>query len=338
MLPPVPPAPGRPLQQMPRSAARFCLKVQAFLQKNGDEADSRGSFLVAVSGGADSIALLYALACLRIHTPFVLEAAHIDHALRPSSGQEASWVMDVCKSLGIVCHTERVDVAACAEKKGIGLEEAGRMCRYAYLEQVRKKRSIQWIALGHTANDLAEDILMRLLRGAGWPALGGMAAKDVRRRLLRPLLSTPRSQIEAFLAAAHMPHLTDPSNLSQTWLRNRIRHAFLPLFLQENPRFLAHMVALHEKAAWDQDYWNAVLPDAGPVIGRSTLRALPKAARMRLYKRQIEKIRCHPTLIALKALDKAVCSKKSGLHIQFQGNGYADIKKDAVVFGNSQGA
>ena len=187
------------LQDLPRKAARFCLGLGRFAERELGCDFPALRCLVACSGGADSTALLRIAHLLCQAKGGTVLAAHLDHSLRPESPNDALFVAQLCQALGIALHTERQDIVAQAKASGMGLEEAGRVARYAFLERVRQQTNAEVILVAHQLNDLAEDQLMRLMRGTGWPALGGMEGADPARHLLRPLLLCPRAGLEEFL-------------------------------------------------------------------------------------------------------------------------------------------
>ncbi|MGE4299902.1 MAG: tRNA lysidine(34) synthetase TilS [Desulfovibrionaceae bacterium] len=218
--------------------------------------EPRPTVLVAFSGGVDSTALLLILHYLAPRLGWRIAAAHCDHMLRPESAAEARDAADQCAALGIPFLSEAVDVAALAHNQGMGIEEAGREARYAFLEHTRRDQGATLIATGHHLDDLAEDVLMRLVRGTGWPALAGMEAFAPDRALLRPLLLTPKAQLRAFAAAIGTPWSEDASNQDRAFLRNRVRHGILPLFTAENPAFLDAVAGLWRLARVDAAFWS----------------------------------------------------------------------------------
>jgi tRNA(Ile)-lysidine synthase len=179
------------------------------------------SVLVAVSGGADSTALLHLLRHLVPEWDLRLTAVHVDHRLRPESAAEAEHVRRLGARIGVPVITVAVDV----ERRG-SLEEAARRARYAALEAEADRAGAARIALGHTLDDQAETVLMRLLEGTGLRGLAGIP--PVRGRVIRPLLDVRRRALRAALVEAGLEWIEDPSNQDPKFLRNRIRLDVLP--------------------------------------------------------------------------------------------------------------
>jgi tRNA(Ile)-lysidine synthase len=184
--------------------------------------------LVAVSGGPDSVALLDVLCALGESLGLALTAAHVHHGLRPEADAEADGVQRLCEHLGVPCHVERVTVRR--EAPWDGLEAESRRARHAALERVARVVGAARIATGHTADDQAETVLMRLLQGAGPRGLGGIA--PARGLLIRPLIETRRSAIEEYLRERGLAWAEDPSNRDPRFLRTRIRHDLLPFIAE----------------------------------------------------------------------------------------------------------
>jgi tRNA(Ile)-lysidine synthase len=182
--------------------------------------------LVALSGGADSVALLDVLRTLAPELDVRLHAAHVDHGLRPESGEDAAFVADLCARWDIPLQIERVEVERAPGAAWEGLEAAARRSRHAALGQVAAAVGANRIATGHTADDQAETVLMRLLEGAGPRGLGGIA--PVRGVYVRPLLDVSRASIEAHLCAREIGWVEDASNRDPRFVRNRMRAEVLP--------------------------------------------------------------------------------------------------------------
>jgi tRNA(Ile)-lysidine synthase len=178
--------------------------------------------LVAVSGGADSVALLHALVLLRGELALDLRVAHVHHGLRLEADRDAEFVLALAGRLGCPATVERVAVA----RAGRSPEEAARIARLAALERIARAASAGRVALGHTADDQAETVLMRALEGAGPRGLAGIPIR--RGPFVRPLLDAGRAAVLQHLAVHDLPWVEDASNQDRRFLRNRIRHDLLP--------------------------------------------------------------------------------------------------------------
>ena len=189
--------------------------------------------LCAVSGGADSMCLL---TLLRELGRFDVAAAHFEHGIRgEESLRDCAFVEEFCRKEGVPCFTEHADVPAFAEEKGLGLEEAARELRYAFLERTADEQGFDFIATAHNAGDNAETVLFNLARGAGPAGLCGIPPR--RGRIIRPLLGLTRAEIETFLAEHGTPHVEDGTNSDERFSRNRIRHTVVPVMRELNPAF-----------------------------------------------------------------------------------------------------
>jgi len=187
--------------------------------------------LVAVSGGADSVALLRALVSVKCGGQGRLIAAHLNHRLRGEASEaDESFVTDLCRQLGICCEVERLVAGHLADARD-GLETAARHARYAFLRRTAERMGARYVATAHTADDQAETILHRIVRGTGIAGLGGMArARPLSPActLIRPLLSVRRVELAAYLSDLGQPYRLDASNEDRRFTRNRIRHELLP--------------------------------------------------------------------------------------------------------------
>jgi tRNA(Ile)-lysidine synthase len=197
-----------------------------------------GTLVVGLSGGADSVALLDALAALRRRRGFRVVAAHLDHGLRPGSAGDAAFCAALCARLDVPLRAGAADVRARAGRERGGLEQAARRERYAFLRRVRDEEGAAVIAVAHTRDDQAETLLLRLLRGAGATGLAGMRPRSG--DLVRPLLAVSRPQVLAHLRERGLEWREDPSNVDVAHRRNRVRHELLP-YLEErfNPQVRA---------------------------------------------------------------------------------------------------
>lgn len=205
--------------------------------------------VVAVSGGPDSVALLRAvLAC----GAGPLTVAHVNHQLRgEASDADASFVRDLAAELGLACHVTSVAVAT----QGGNLEATARRIRYAFFAEVAAAVGATWIATGHTADDQAETVLHRIIRGTGIQGLRGIAACHVAGgppphvAIIRPLLTVTRADVMAYLAELGQAFREDQSNVDPRFTRNRIRHDVLPLLRTFNPDVVAALTRLANHAA-----------------------------------------------------------------------------------------
>lgn len=187
----------------------------------------------ALSGGPDSVALLDALARVARRAGVTVVAAHLDHGIRSDSGADADFCAELCERLRLRLRSGKARPSEEARREG-GLEEAARLARYAFLRRVAREESAAAILLGHTLDDQAETVLLRLLRGSG--ALGLSAMKPWDGELLRPLLDTRRAQVLEHLDAQRLPFRQDLTNSDRAFLRNRVRLDLLPLLERDfNP-------------------------------------------------------------------------------------------------------
>lgn len=208
-------------------------KICAFLKqyemvKPGDRV------ICAVSGGADSMALLWAMYLLKDKLQISLSAAHFNHHLRgEESDRDEAFVTEFCEGYGIPLYKGEGDVKA-GQK---GLEAAAREARYAFLESLPGK-----IATAHTADDNAETLLMHLIRGTGLKGLGGIC--PVLGNRIRPMLTVTRKEVLAFIQSYHISFVEDSSNKEDAFLRNRLRHHVMPLLEKENPRICENLTQM----------------------------------------------------------------------------------------------
>lgn len=202
--------------------------------------------LIAFSGGPDSLCLLDLCAELARARRLTLLALHVDHGLRPESAAEAEEARALAGELGVAFATERI---RSLERHRGNLQERAREARARALRHVARGCGAQWVATGHTADDQAETVLMRALRGAGPRGLGGIAPRAG--EFVRPLLFARRSDVEQQLAKRGLRALRDPSNTQDHYARNRLRHGLLPLMSRENPKIVESLCRLAENCRAD---------------------------------------------------------------------------------------
>ena len=207
--------------------------------------------LVAVSGGADSLALLYLLEQFSKELGYELFVAHLNHLARGrESDEDASFVEKEAIKLSLPFFVDKIDVKKSVLKSSF--QESARILRYKFLEEVLLSIKGNKIALGHTADDRIETVLMNFLRGAGLRGLAGIP--EVRGHLIRPLLSCTRSELESFLSEQNLIYRTDSSNNETKYLRNKIRHEIIPFLKTFNPDISGNLLSLAEIAR-EEEQW-----------------------------------------------------------------------------------
>ncbi|MGC1784253.1 MAG: tRNA lysidine(34) synthetase TilS [Acidobacteriaceae bacterium] len=233
---------------------------------------------VAVSGGADSTALLHALLSRRDELGIVLSVLHVNHGLRgAASMRDAEFVSALAEKFALPCEIVAVDTAKHADEQKETIEEAARNLRYRAFRQVLESGQADKIATAHTLDDQAETVLMKLVRGAWTEGLSGIhptlrlrepagSAKAGAYDCVRPLLKVRRTQIESYLHALGQPWREDETNQSTTYTRNRVRHALLPQMREYNPQIdeiLGHLAA---NALAEEQHWQAELARVLPQV------------------------------------------------------------------------
>ncbi|MDR2415028.1 MAG: tRNA lysidine(34) synthetase TilS [Odoribacteraceae bacterium] len=205
--------------------------IKTFFETHGVDPGAR--FIIAVSGGADSIALLHAFRYMNAD----ILALHCNFTLRGrESDMDEQFVKRFCNTHGIQHSVKRFDARAVAKERGISIEMAARELRREWFEDTRARKNRDYIVLGHHADDQAETLLLNICRGSGVRGFAGM--HPVNDRLLRPLLERSREEIRAYIEANHLVFRVDSSNASLDYTRNKIRHQVIPVLKEINPAFL----------------------------------------------------------------------------------------------------
>ena len=264
--------------------------------------------ICAVSGGTDSVALLVALYLLRENLGITLEAAHFNHRLRgeESDGDEA-FVKALCDRYEIPLHLGSGQIVP--GKKG--LEAAAREARYAFLRGLPGK-----IATAHTADDNAETVLLHLVRGTGLKGLGGIA--PVNGRVIRPMLTVTRREVELFSAEYALPHREDSTNATDLFLRNRIRRKVMPLLAQENPSLAETMSTMALGLREDEKYLSQMAGEALPAV--TELREMHPALRVRALERFLKENGVpEPEKRHIALMEQLVFSDKPSARADFPG-------------------
>jgi len=272
-------------------------RVEEFLRRN-DLVGER--LVVAVSGGPDSVCLLHVLAGLKEKLSLLLHVAHVDHGLRGDSAVDAAYVAHLAEGLGLPVTVERVDVQSYRRERALGLEEAAREVRYGFLASLAGDLDTPYIVTGHTASDHVETILLHLIRGAGLEGLVGLrpltpwTQGERRIVLVRPLLTTKRTETEEYCHQMRLKSCLDETNLSPAPLRNRIRLELLPYLRGYNPGIDEALVRLASSVDTDLSYlktetakaWETVVKEAdgAMALDKAAFLALPVAIQRHLLR------------------------------------------------------
>ncbi|MFQ5879440.1 MAG: tRNA lysidine(34) synthetase TilS [Dehalococcoidia bacterium] len=312
----------------PKAASRFARALERRLLRYIGE---RGLLvqgdrvLVGVSGGPDSTTLLLCLAHLRRALGIELGVAHFDHHLRSRQEAEAdaAWVRALAESLGLPFCPGSGDVRAYARRHRQSLEEAGRVLRYRFLAQEAARWGASAIAVGHTADDQVETVLLHLLRGSGTDGLVGMRprgplplAGGCPVPLVRPLLAVTRQETERYCREEGIQPRLDVTNLSLGHQRNRIRHELLPLLRRYNPSLDRALLRLADAVAEDVDYLRGVVDEVWERLGRV------EGGRVRLPRRQLS---------GLPAALQARLLRRAGRHLLAEAGGLSSAHVRALA-------
>jgi tRNA(Ile)-lysidine synthase len=252
--------------------------------------------LAAVSGGADSMALMHLLCRWRVADGFRLSVAHLDHGLRRESAEDARFVCAQARALGLDCIQRRADVAAAAAGGADSLEMAARRARYRFLDEAAASVGAGVIATGHTRDDQAETVLLRLARGAGCRGLAAMRPRVRRggRLLVRPLLDCRREALVCWLREQGIPWREDASNAEEDFLRNRVRRRVLPVMAAQLNPSVQDALARSARILAEEDRWldaqarrrlAGCRGEGGAVLRVEALRRQPPALRRRIVAR-----------------------------------------------------
>lgn len=260
----------------------------------------------AVSGGADSVALLFGMYLLREKLDIEVAAVHFNHHLRgEESDRDEQFVRELCSRYDIPLSVGRAQVQP--GKKG--LEAAARDARYRFFATLSGK-----IATAHTADDNAETVLMHLVRGTGLRGLGGIA--PVNGNIIRPMLTVTRQEVLAFLQEYALPHVEDSSNSGDAFLRNRLRHRVMPLLKEENPKLAENLSEMAMELRLDAD----ALETQGELPTVAQLRAMQPALRSRALHRFLQENGVpEPERSHIRGVEALVFSEKPSARVDLPG-------------------
>ena len=306
---------------------------------------SGAKVIVSVSGGADSMALLSLLRRLEWTYRLTLIVAHVNHQLRDKEAiRDARFVERYADKLGLPFHSMNVDVKALKRRTGLSTQHAARQLRYGALQSLCHSLAATHVALGHTADDQAETLLMRLLRGGGPAALSGMPAK--RMPFVRPLLQVYRQSILEYLRAADIPWVEDSSNANRGYLRSRVRLDLIPALQTYHPqiaRRLHHVTDIlradndvleQQTEAFAKQVLSRKCGKAISVIRRAPFGAAPLGIQRRLLRYAVDQLPLSSNAAGfrdMEALLRFVVSGKVGQRLTLAGQLMAERHSDIVL-------
>ncbi len=261
----------------------LCADAEKELKKRG-VMNSEGAVLTALSGGVDSVALLYVLKKLYKERVF---ACHVNHGIR---GEEADrdevFCVELCQSLGIRLKAVHIDVPAESKKSGEGTEECARRLRYAELEKAASELNCKYIATAHHADDNIETVVLHLARGCGLRGLTGIPF--VRGNIIRPLLPFSKSRIISALESENIPYVYDSTNSDLDMSRNLVRHTVLPQLYKLNPSADIAFRRMCESVSSDEDFISQAVKAVPSNADRKTLAGLHDAVLSRCIRSRYE--------------------------------------------------
>jgi tRNA(Ile)-lysidine synthase len=257
--------------------------------------------VIGVSGGADSLGLLYILTEIEEYD-LRLIISHINHGIRPEEGKrDAEFVEEIAKKLNLPFELKEVNTPELKKTLNLSLEEAARILRYRFFKEVLSKHGVHKVATAHTLDDQAETVLMRIIRGSGTLGLSGIPPVS-EGYIIRPLIQTPRAEIEEYLRAKGIKWIEDSTNRARDFLRNRIRHELIPELQDYNPRIKEALSRTARILRVEEDFiksraknWYEYVfgsTDENKLVGTiSHYKLIPEALRPAFIRIAIEKIK-----------------------------------------------
>lgn len=297
--------------------------------------------LAAVSGGPDSVAMLHALHTHSSELGISLHVAHINHEIRgEQSNLDEEFVRKLAQMLRLPITIGHANVPAMCAELHVGVEEAARIARHAFLRKTAESICANKIAIAHTADDRAETILLNILRGCGIDGLGAMQPIDG--LIARPLIETYRCDIDAYISKHALPYRIDETNLDTTFARNRVRHELIPSLEREfNPAIKSALNRLGEIAASQSNLMRSLSESALHEIARldgldgSLFANLPEAIQFQIVRREIEKLKGDLSDVTFEQIRSIVASVTQGNEFTFTlptGRIYASYKGGILRF------
>ena len=314
-----------------------------------------GEAVVAgISGGPDSMAMLHVLAALAPVLGTKIIAVYVDHDLRPEEAEkEKELVAGQARALGAAFATCRVDVHGEAARRRISIEHAARELRYDFFDRVAEQHLASKIAVAHTADDQAEEVLLRLIRGTGRAGLAGMRMMRAG-RLIRPFLATGKEQLLAYLAEKSIPFLIDSSNLQREYLRNRIRLDLIPYLREFNPNIGQNLrqtaAVLQDEegvlAALTEQAWKDLVTVARdnaeqglPVVAveLASFLALERAIRRRIAEKVFIVLKSQPQYKKIEQILFVAANGETGARLHFSKGLRMKKERQRLIFSYPQG-
>ena len=238
--------------------------------KDNNLIEKGDKIVVGVSGGPDSITLLYCLNKYKEKLGYEIVVAHINHLIRKDSTEDEQFVENVCKEMKIKCYIKRADIIKMAEIEKRGEEETGRMVRYAFFDEIAQKESANKIAIAHNMNDNAETVLLNLIRGCGLSGLEGIQPKEYN-KYIRPLINCKREEIETYCEKNKLNPRIDYTNKENIYKRNKIRNELLPYLKELNPNIVQNLSRLSKIVKNENTYINKEVENIYNKIGNESL-------------------------------------------------------------------
>ena len=293
-------------------------KIDGYIKKE-NMIDSGDGIVVALSGGADSVALFLCLEKLRERYDLKLVAAHVNHMIRgKEADQDEAYVRKLGQDHGIPVEVLKKDVPRYARENSMTEEEAGRYIRYEFFREIKKKYGFNKIAVAHHIDDLCETVIFNMIRGSGIKGLVGIL--PVRDDVIRPLLSVDKEEIKDFLKEEDVPYCIDATNYDTDYSRNRIRNVIIPELLKINSKAVYHigrisssLREINQGFEREADKYDFLSEDEKRSIDGSCLRPLDKNVRYEIYLRMIESLvhkRKDITAVHLENIDRLVLKQQ----------------------------
>lgn len=295
-------------------------KIEGYIKKE-NMIDQGDGIVIALSGGADSVALFLCLNELKEKYGLKLVAAHVNHMIRgDEADRDEAYVINLGKTYGIPVEVLKKDVPAFAKEKSMTEEEAGRYIRYEFFREIKKRYGYDKIAVAHHMDDLAETVIFNMVRGSGIKGLVGIL--PVRDDVIRPLLCVDKEEIKEFLDKEKVNYCIDKTNFDTDYSRNRIRNVIIPELLKINPKAVLHigrignsLREINESFEKEADKYEFLSEEGKRSIKSSDIKKLDKNVRYEIYLRMIESLvhkRKDISASHLDGVDRLVLKEETG--------------------------